>query len=168
MSVYAVGAYIETVRTHNRIGVGDVVSAMGKLGVDTTPTYVWRIENGKIASPGAQLLAAMTRAVGGNMEHVTDLLLDRGAGVNEGRALAKRWTESRERQRGLYERRNGYGQLQAGGDVPRDELAEEVTALIGEIEERYAAVETETLHNPHGLFHTLRVVLANWPVVRNA
>lgn len=163
MTVHAVGAYIEAVRTQNRIGVSDVVAAMARQGIETTPTYVWRIENGKISSPGAHLLAAMTRAVGGSMEHIVDLLLDKAAGPTEGRALADRWAETRQRQQGLYERRQGYGPPPRPDGAPPDDLAEEVTLLIAEVEARYAATALDAPVSPQALFRTLRVMLANWP-----
>jgi transcriptional regulator with XRE-family HTH domain len=89
----AVGSYLQTLRECRVMGVGEVVSAIASIapGLDTNATYIWRVERGKIESPGARLLFAFTAAVGGSFEHIGELLLSSEATPQDGSRLAEHW-----------------------------------------------------------------------------
>lgn len=89
----AVGMYLKILRERRNLSVMDIVLAMRDLApeIDTNPTYIWRIEHGKIESPGARLLLAFTRVVEGSLEDVADLLLNRRATADDGYRRAEEW-----------------------------------------------------------------------------
>ena len=89
----AVGMYLRLLRERRNLSVMDIVSGMKALvpELDTNPTYIWRIEHGKIESPGARLLVAFTRVVGGNLDDIADLLLSKRATAEDGQRRADLW-----------------------------------------------------------------------------
>lgn len=95
MTVVSVGAYLEALRDAQKLKPKEVVDLIGQLGIETTPTYIWRIEHGKIATPGAPLLAAFTRVVHGNINQVMDLLLNKEATAEDGRHFAQIWLQQK-------------------------------------------------------------------------
>ncbi len=84
MSMIAVGAYVRYLRESY-----DLTSLTVSTLAHVNPNYIWRIETGEI-KPGAEKLAAVIRAVKGNFEEVSQLLLDENATEEDGRIVAER------------------------------------------------------------------------------
>ncbi len=90
----AVGVYFKTLRTKRQLSPKDIVNAIMDAAPELDPpdvNYVWRIENGKIQSPGFRLIAALTRAVQGNPDDVVRLVLDEDVSADEAERLALAW-----------------------------------------------------------------------------
>ncbi len=91
MSMSAVAVYLRTVRE----GRGISRAKIAKIA-KTSETTVYRIERGD-QEPSAPLLMALVDAVGGSIEHVKQLILDKNATANHAQELAKRWLDPRSR-----------------------------------------------------------------------
>lgn len=87
MNVKAVGAYIAALVDYRDLKTQDVTVAAG-----VSPNYIWRLKNGRIASPGAETLTALVRAAGGSTEHLQRLLMD-DATEQEAIRLAVQWMQ---------------------------------------------------------------------------
>jgi transcriptional regulator with XRE-family HTH domain len=82
----AVGAYLKEIRERRKQSAVAIADAIG-----TSQTHIWRIEQGKTQSIGADLLLAFVKAVGGNIDDVSLLLLDKNSTVDDGRKIAGDW-----------------------------------------------------------------------------
>lgn len=91
----ALGAYLKAIREHKKLTAMQVVVEMLRLVPDLkpppNPNYISKIERGKIQSPGARLVAAVTKALGANPLQVNQLILDEQATKEKGRDLANQW-----------------------------------------------------------------------------
>jgi transcriptional regulator with XRE-family HTH domain len=104
-SVEAVGAYLSVLRERRGLKHLDVIRRIWEIAPElktVNPNYVWRIESGKIKSPGAQLLMAFTRAVQGNPDHVSQLLLTTDATKEDGEHLAESFLSQDDEQQIAY------------------------------------------------------------------
>ncbi|NTU82155.1 MAG: helix-turn-helix domain-containing protein [Chloroflexales bacterium] len=84
MNMRALGAYLFTLRDQRKLVAAQIADHVG-----TSPTHIWRIEQGKIRAIGAELLHRLTAEVGGSAEDIHRLLLDRHATVADGQTLAE-------------------------------------------------------------------------------
>ncbi len=91
MHMHAIGSYLSTLRLGRKLGVGETIDAILQIAPDLepNPNYLWRLEHGKIASPGARLLVVYATAVGGTTDDLGRLLLDRYATAEDGQRLAE-------------------------------------------------------------------------------
>jgi transcriptional regulator with XRE-family HTH domain len=69
MNVKAIGAYFRRKARENRLTIKAVAEEAG-----VGPNYIWRLENGSVGRPSAELLKAITRAVRGTWEEVGHFL----------------------------------------------------------------------------------------------
>ncbi len=93
MGVKAVGTYLQTLRERQGLKPLDIVAKIHAISpeLNTNPTYLWRIENGKIHNPGARVLFAFASAVQANLDHIALLLFDERPDDNDARFLAQDW-----------------------------------------------------------------------------
>jgi transcriptional regulator with XRE-family HTH domain len=124
MSVHAVGGYIRHLRTQQGLTATAVAQA-----AKTNSNYIWRIEQGKIKEPGAELLGTLVRAVNGSIEDAMALLLDPLASVADGEARASAWL-ARDELRVATPAQQEIEQLAAL--IPNDRV-EEALALLEEL-----------------------------------
>lgn len=83
MSMQAVGAYLQAVREGRKLSSGAIAARIG-----TSPTHLWRIEQGVPKSIGVELLIALARAVEANIDDVIRLVESKHATAEDGRRLA--------------------------------------------------------------------------------
>jgi transcriptional regulator with XRE-family HTH domain len=124
MSVQAVGGYIRHLRTQQGLTATAVAQA-----AKTNSNYIWRIEQGKIKEPGAELLGTLVRAVNGSIEDAISLLLDADATVADGEARAAQWLAREE----LVEATRAQDALDQLAALIPDDRVEEALALLEEL-----------------------------------
>jgi transcriptional regulator with XRE-family HTH domain len=84
----AVIAYLSTLRQERGMTPPQAVAAMRAIGgaelQALADNYVWRVESGETPKPSAMHLLAFARAVGAQVDVLTDLILDTSADVDDG------------------------------------------------------------------------------------
>lgn len=87
MSLKASGSYLQRLRDNAGLSRAELAEKLG-----TSPSQIFRIEEGKGETRGS-LLAAFIRMVSGSAEDVVTLILDSRAGEEEGVRTANIWLE---------------------------------------------------------------------------
>jgi transcriptional regulator with XRE-family HTH domain len=90
MSLKASGAYLQHLREHTGLSRAELAEKLS-----TSPSQVFRIEEGKGETRGS-LLAAFIRNVNGSAEDVVNLLLNSRASAEEGVRAAEIWLGSQQ------------------------------------------------------------------------
>jgi transcriptional regulator with XRE-family HTH domain len=84
MNMQAVGTYIKTLRLAHELTAHEVGITAG-----TNATYVWRVENNQLKSPGMDLIMRIVAAVRGRGNDILELMVAENPTDDYARALAK-------------------------------------------------------------------------------
>lgn len=111
----AAGAYIRSVREGRGMTRAELASLL-----ETTETQLFRVESGQQDTRGSSLMRIVS-AIGANIKHVYDLLMDESSTAEDGQRLAMQWLSRDDR---------------AMLDSIPDEQIQEVVRILDEMKQR--------------------------------